>query len=254
MTILIETHHNVGVMRLNRPKELNALNAELLHALSEAVLAFDRDPAIGCLLITGSERAFAAGADIKMMAEASPVDMLNSTFLDTWDTVRRVRKPVVMAVAGHCLGGGLELALAGDVLVAADNARLGLPEITLGVMPGAGGTQRLTRAVGKALAMDLILTGRTFTAAEALQWGVVSRVFPVADYLEQALALAHSLAEKAPLALRLAKDSINTAFETHLAEGVLAERRNFYLLFASADQKEGMRAFIEKRKPNWTGQ
>lgn len=254
MTVIIETHHNVGVMRLNRPKELNALNAELLQALGEAVLAFDRDPAIGCLLITGSERAFAAGADIKMMASASPVEMLNSTFLDTWDTLRRVRKPVVMAVAGHCLGGGLELALAGDVLVAADNARFGLPEINLGVMPGAGGTQRLTRAVGKALAMDLILTGRTFTAEEALQWGVVSRVFPVAEYLEQALALAQSLAEKAPLALRLAKDSIHTAFETHLAEGVLAERRNFYLLFATADQKEGMRAFIEKRKPNWTGQ
>lgn len=254
MTILLETHHNVGVVRLNRPQELNALNAELLQALGEAVLAFDRDPAIGCLLITGSERAFAAGADIKMMASASAVDMLNSTFLDTWATLWRVRKPVVMAVAGHCLGGGLELALAGDVLVAADNARFGLPEINLGVMPGAGGTQRLTRAVGKALAMDLILTGRTFTAEDALRWGVVSRVFPVADYAEQALALAHSLAEKAPLALRLAKDSINTAFETHLAEGVLAERRNFYLLFASADQKEGMRAFIEKRKPNWTGQ
>lgn len=253
MTILTEIHQNVGVIRLNRPKELNALNADLLTALSATLHAFDAEPGIGCVLVTGSERAFAAGADIKMMAEASAVDMLNSTFLDTWETLRRVRKPVMMAVAGHCLGGGLELALAGDVVVAADNARLGLPEVTLGVIPGAGGTQRLTRALGKARAMDLILTGRTFGAEEALQWGLVSRVFPLAEYMERALALAQSIAERAPLAVRLAKDSVNAAFETHLAEGVQLERRNFYLLFASADQKEGMRAFIEKRKPNWIG-
>jgi enoyl-CoA hydratase len=251
--IVTETHQNVGLARFNRPKELNALNAVLMEELIAALEAFDRDPAIGCMVITGNERAFAAGADIKEMAGAGAVDMLLRGSISRWDRLRRIKKPVVAAVSGHCLGGGCELALACDLIVASETARFGQPEINLGVMPGAGGTQRLTRAVGKALAMEMVLNARTLTADEALRFGLVNRVVPAEVYLDEALRLAQEIAARAPLAVRLAKESVNNAFETYLADGLADERRAFYMLFASEDQKEGMAAFIEKRKPEWKG-
>jgi enoyl-CoA hydratase len=251
--VLIETRARVGLVRLNRPKELNALNSILMEQLVAALEAFDADPGIGCLVLSGSERAFAAGADIKEMAGASAVEMLLRDNIARWDRLRRIKKPLIAAVAGFCLGGGCELAMACDMIVAAENARFGQPEINLGVMPGAGGTQRLTRAVGKALAMEMVLNGRTLSADEAARFGLVNRVVPIERCLDEALALAAAIAARAPLALRLAKESVNNAFETALADGLADERRSFYFLFASADQKEGMQAFIEKRPPRWQG-
>jgi enoyl-CoA hydratase len=239
---------------LNRPKELNALNAALMEELAAALEGFDRDDDIGCMVVTGSERAFAAGADIKEMAEATAVDMVKRDNIARWDRLRRLKKPVIAAVSGFCLGGGNELAMACDIIVASESARFGQPEINLGVMPGAGGTQRLTRAVGKSLAMEMVLNGRLITADEALRAGLVSRVAPVEVYLDEALRLAAEVAARAPLALRFAKEAVNNAFESFLADGVADERRAFYLLFSSADQKEGMRAFVEKRPPQWQGQ
>ena len=251
--ILTETRQNVGLVRLNRPKELNALNATLMEELMTALEEFDRDPAIGCMVVTGNERAFAAGADIKEMAGAGTVDMLLRDAISRWDRLKHVKKPVVAAVSGFCLGGGNELAMACDMIVASETARFGQPEINIGVMPGAGGTQRLTRAVGKALAMEVALNGRMLTADEAARFGLVNRVVPVEVYLDEALKLAQEIAARAPLAIRLAKESVNNAFETPLADGLADERRTFYVLFSSEDQKEGMAAFIEKRKPEWKG-
>lgn len=252
--ILIEKRDKVGLVRLNRPKALNALNRALLAELMEALHAFERDPEIGALLICGDERAFAAGADIKEMAQASAVEMLNSDFIAQFDRIRALKKPLVAAVSGWCLGGGFELALSCDLLVASESARFGLPEVTIGVIPGAGGTQRLARAVGKTLAMEIVLNNRTLSAEEAAHYGLANWVVPVERYLDEALALAGEIAGRAPLAARLAKEAVNQAFESSLTEGIAAERRNFFLLFASADQKEGMAAFSEKRSPNWQGQ
>lgn len=251
--ILTRTDGRVGVAQINRPKVLNALNVDVMMELMTALEAFDADEAIGCLVITGNERAFAAGADIKAMAEATPVAMLNSAMIDQWDRLQKVSKPVIAAVSGFALGGGCELAMACDMIVASESAQFGQPEINLGVMPGAGGTQRMTRAVGKALAMEVVLNGRFLSASEAQQYGLVNRVVPVELYLEEAIKVAQQIAERAPVAIRIAKEAINAAFETSLQSGLSMERRLFYLLFATADQKEGMDAFINKRKPEWTG-
>lgn len=251
--LLVNRRERVGIIQLNRPEALNALNSELMEELVRALPAFDADTHIGCVVITGNEKAFAAGADIKQMANAGVVEMMSSPFIGYWDALQKISKPIIAAVSGYCLGGGCELAMACDIIVAAENAQFGQPEIHLGIIPGAGGTQRLTRAVGKSIAMDMILTGRRLSAQEALQWGLVARVFPTASYLEESVALATEIANKAPLALRMAKEAVLRAFESTLAEGIVFERRAFNLLFATEDQKEGMAAFIEKRKPSWKG-
>jgi enoyl-CoA hydratase len=253
-TILTETRERVGVVRLNRPEARNALNRVLLQELMEALEAFDGDPNIGAMVITGDERAFAAGADIREMADAGVVEMLNSPMIESFDRIRKIKKPVIAAVSGFSLGGGCELALSCDMIVASETARFGQPEITIGVIPGAGGTQRLTRAVGKVIAMEMVLNNRTIKAEEALHFGLVNRVVPVERYLEEAVHLAAEIAARAPLAVRLGKEAVNEAFELSLSEGLNAERRSFYSLFASQDQKEGMKAFLEKRKPEWKGE
>lgn len=252
-SILTEIRGQVGLVRLNRPQALNALNHTLLRELLHALETFDGDDQIHTIVITGSERVFAAGADIKEMAGSSAVEMYLSDHLALFDKIRTIKKVIIAAVSGYSLGGGCELAMACDMIVASETARFGQPEVTLGVIPGAGGTQRLTRAVGKALAMEMILNNRTLTAEEALQLGLVNRVVPLERFLDEALALAEEIAGRAPLAVRLAKEAINNAFETSLTDGLADERRAFYLLFASEDQKEGMAAFIEKRKPAWKG-
>lgn len=252
-SILVETHGKVGVVKLNRPKAMNALNAELMQELVSAMLHFDADAGIGAIVVTGSERVFAAGADIKSMADASVTDMLTDSFVELFDSLRKVRKPVIAAVAGFALGGGCELAMSCDMILAAENARFGQPEVTIGVIPGAGGTQRLTQAVGKALAMEMVLNNRTLSAGEALLHGLINKVVPNERYLEEAISLAAEIAERAPLAVRMGKEAVNKAFELSLSEGLEAERRAFYMLFASQDQKEGMQAFIEKRKAEWKG-
>ena len=252
--ILTETHERVGLVRLNRPQALNALSQALLSELMEALGAFDADPAIGAIVLTGDERAFAAGADIKEMADATPVEMLLSDRTRIFERMREVKKPLIAAVSGWCLGGGNELALACDMVVASETAKFGQPEINIGVIPGAGGTQRLARAAGKAIAMEMVLNNRTLSAEEALRFGLVNRVVPVERYLEEALALAKEVASRAPLALRLGKQAVNLAFESFLGAGLEEERRLFYFLFASQDQKEGMRAFAEKRPARWAGE
>jgi enoyl-CoA hydratase len=249
-----ETRERVGLIRLNRPEALNALNGELMRALAGALLAFDADAAVGAIVITGSDRAFAAGADIKEMAESSSVQMLASDMISRWDEIQRVRKPVIAAVSGWCLGGGCELAMACDMIIASETAKFGQPEINIGVIPGAGGTQRLTRALGKALAMEMVLNNRTLSAHEALAFGLVNRVVPAEACLEEALRLAGEIAARAPLAVRFGKEAVNHAFEAFLAEGIADERRSFYFLFGTQDQKEGMQAFIAKRKAEWKGQ
>ena len=243
----------VALVRLNRPKQLNALNGPTMDALCESLETLDRDEAVRVIVVTGSERAFAAGADIGEMAAASPIDMLRTNRIAQWDRVRKITKPVIAAVAGWCLGGGCELAMALDIIIAAESARFGQPEIKIGVMPGAGGTQRLPRAIGKSKAMEMILTGEPITAAEAERIGLVSRVVTDELLVEDALSLAAEIAKRAPLALRLAKESINAAYEMSLTDGLAHERRLFYLLFASDDQKEGMTAFLEKREPDFKG-
>ena len=252
-TILTEVHDRVGLARLNRPEALNALNHTLMSELMDALAAFDADENIGAIVVTGSERAFAAGADIKEMAEASAVDMLQRDNISRFDLIRQVRKPIIAAVSGWCLGGGNELAMSCDMIVASETARFGQPEINLAVIPGAGGTQRLARTVGKAVAMEMVLNNRTLTAAEALNFGLINRVVPVERYLDEAMSLAAEIAGRAPLAVRLGKEAVNQAFESFLSDGLADERRAFYFLFASQDQKEGMQAFIEKRKPEWKG-
>ena len=251
--IQIEARGRVGLIRLHRPRAMNALNQALMQELAEALQAMDGDPEVGAIVICGDERAFAAGADIKEMAGAGAMEMLLEDRISLWDRVAWVGKPVIAAVSGWCLGGGCELALACDMIVASEAAKFGQPEITIGVIPGAGGTQRLTRAVGKAVAMEMILNNRILLAQEAQQLGMVNRVVPLEGYLEEALRLAEEVAGRAPLAVRLAKQSINQAFELPLQQGLAAERRAFYLLFDSDDQKEGMAAFIEKRAPTWRG-
>jgi enoyl-CoA hydratase len=243
----------VALVRLNRPKQLNALNGPTMDALCEALEGLDRDESVRVIVVTGSERAFAAGADIGEMSGASPIDMLRTNRIAQWDRVRKITKPVIAAVAGWCLGGGCELAMALDIIIAAESARFGQPEIKIGVMPGAGGTQRLPRAIGKSKAMEMILTGEPITAVEAERIGLVSRVVTDELLVEDALALAAEIAKRAPLALRLAKESVNAAFEMGLTDGLAHERRLFYLLFSSDDQKEGMTAFLEKRDPNFKG-
>jgi len=250
--IIVETRGKVGLVRLNRPQALNALNAALLGELGAAVEAFEADPDIGCIVITGSDKAFAAGADIKEMATKSFMDAFMNDLAADWDRVARARKPVVAAVAGFALGGGCELAMHCDIVIAADNAKFGQPEIKLGVIPGIGGTQRLAHAVGKAKAMDLCLSGRMMDAAEAERAGLVSRIVPLASLMDEALKTADTIASMSLPALMLAKEAVNRAFETTLAEGIRFERRAFHSLFATADQKEGMAAFIEKRPAKFT--
>jgi enoyl-CoA hydratase len=250
--ILVETRGRVGVIRLNRPQALNALNAKLKAELAAAIDAFEADDNVGCLLITGSEKAFAAGADIKEMADKSFIDAFMGNFAGTWDRASHARKPIVAAVAGFALGGGCELAMQCDLIIAADNAKFGQPEIKLGVIPGIGGTQRLTRAVGKAKAMDLILTGRMMDAQEAERSGLVARVVPLANLMDEAMKTAETIASMSLPSVLAAKEAINRAFETPLAEGVLFERRVFHALFATRDQKEGMAAFVEKRPAKFT--
>jgi enoyl-CoA hydratase len=251
--ILTEVHERVGLVRLNRPEVRNALNNSLLTELMEALAIFDADEQIGAMVITGDERAFAAGADIKEMLGLSAVEMLLRDRVAQFDRIRQIKKPVIAAVSGWCLGGGNELALSCDLIVASETARFGQPEINIGVIPGAGGTQRLARAVGKAVAMEMVLNNRTLSAEEARQLGMLNRVTSVERYLEEALALASELAARAPLALRLGKEAVNNAFESSLTEGIADERRAFYFLFSTQDQKEGMTAFVEKRKPEWKG-
>ena len=239
----------VGIVTLNRPKALNALNDALMTELGDALKAFDADPAIGCIVVTGSERAFAAGADIGAMASYSFTDVYKGDYITrNWETIRSVRKPVIAAVSGFALGGGCELAMMCDFIIAADNARFGQPEIKLGVIPGAGGTQRLPRAVGKAKAMDMALTGRMMDAAEAERSGLVSRVVPYDKLMDEALGAALVIADFSQVAVMAAKESVNRAFESGLSDGVMFERRLFHALFATADQKEGMDAFVNKRQ------
>jgi enoyl-CoA hydratase len=245
--IIVETKGRVGIIRLNRPAALNALNAALIGELSTAVDAFEADGNIGCIVVTGSDKAFAAGADIKEMAGKSFLDAFMGDFAADWDRIAHARKPVIAAVAGFALGGGCELAMQCDLIIAADNARFGQPEIKLGVIPGIGGTQRLTRAVGKAKAMDLCLTGRMMDAAEAERAGLVARVVPLASLMDEALKAAETIASMSLPAVMIAKEAVNRAFESTLGEGIRFERRVFHALFATADQKEGMAAFVEKR-------
>ncbi|WP_321915839.1 MULTISPECIES: enoyl-CoA hydratase [unclassified Paraburkholderia] len=248
--ILVETRGKVGLVTLNRPKALNALNDALMDELGAALKAFDADEGVGAIVITGSEKAFAAGADIGMMATYTFMDVYKGDYITrNWETIRSIRKPIIAAVAGFALGGGCELAMMCDMIFAADTAKFGQPEIKLGVIPGAGGTQRLPRAVSKAKAMDLCLTARMMGAEEAERAGLVSRVIPAADLLNETLAAAATICEFSLPAVMMAKESVNRAYETTLAEGVHFERRLFHSLFATEDQKEGMAAFVEKRKP-----
>jgi enoyl-CoA hydratase len=253
-TIIVERRGRVGIVRLNRPQALNALNVTLKDELLNAVEAFDADTDVGCILMTGSDKAFAAGADIKEMAGQSYIDIFRADYTADYERLARVRKPIIAAVAGFVLGGGCELAMMCDLIIAADNAKFGQPEIKLGVIPGIGGTQRLTRAVGKAKAMDLILTGRMMDAAEAERSGLVARVVPAASLMEEAMKVAETIAAMSQPSLLAAKEAVNRSFETSLAEGVRFERRVFHALFATKDRKEGMAAFIEKRPPRFTNE
>jgi len=245
----------VGIISLNRPKQLNALNDQLMTELGAALKTFDGDPAIGCMIVTGSEKAFAAGADIGAMASYGFADVYRGDFISrNWETIRSVRKPVIAAVSGFCLGGGCELAMMCDFMIAADNARFGQPEIKLGIIPGAGGTQRLPRAVGKAKAMEMALTGRMMDAAEAERAGLVSRVVPLDKLMDDALATALAICEYSQIATMAAKESVNRSFEGTLSDGIMFERRLFHAMFATTDQKEGMDAFVNKRKANFKHQ
>ncbi len=252
--ILVETQGKVGIVRLNRPKALNALNDQLMNELGHALLAFDADDNIGCMVVTGSEKAFAAGADIGAMASYTYMDVFKGDYITrNWEKIRQVRKPVIAAVAGFALGGGCELAMMCDFIIAADNAKFGQPEIKLGIMPGAGGTQRLPRAVSKSKAMDMCLTARMMDAAEAERAGLVSRIVPADKLLEEALSAAAAIASMSLPSVMMIKESVNRAYESSLTEGVQYERRLFHSTFATEDQKEGMKAFLEKRLPNFRG-
>ncbi|MDN5203369.1 enoyl-CoA hydratase-related protein [Fulvivirgaceae bacterium BMA10] len=251
--VIEEQEKHIGLIQLNRPKELNALNLELMGELRDALKNLDNNNQIRVIVITGNQKAFAAGADIKQMADKSAIEMLQIDQFSTWDQIRKTKKPIIAAVSGFALGGGCELALTCDMIIASETAKFGQPEIKIGVMPGAGGTQRLTRAVGKARAMEMVLTGKFIDAEEAMKYGFINKIVPVEKYLDEAMNLARSIAQMSPVATQLAKESVNRAFETHLDEGLHFERKNFYLLFASEDQKEGMAAFVEKRAPDFQG-
>jgi enoyl-CoA hydratase len=251
--ILVEPEGRVGIVRLNRPKVLNALSTALMKELAEALEELDRDEHIGCIVLTGQAKAFAAGADIGEMVDASPFHFVGNAYFADWQRIRRVEKPIIAAVGGYALGGGNELAMCCDMIIAAESARFGQPEILLGVIPGAGGTQRLIRAVGKGKAMEMILTGDPITAEEALNWGLVNRVVPLEQLEEEALKLAQKIAEKPPLAVKMAKQAILKAQEIPLEQGLLFEQLAFGMLFSTEDQREGMNAFIEKRKAQFKG-
>ena len=251
--ILASKEEGFALVRFNRPDVLNAINVELMKELVDALETFDADQEVRAIILTGNEKAFAAGADINEMANATAVEMLLRDQFARWDRIRKIKTPIIAAVAGFALGGGCELAMTCDMILAAESARFGQPEISIGVIPGAGGTQRLTRAVGKAAAMEMVLTGRMIAADEALRIGLVNRVVPSEALLDEARALARTIASKPPVAVRLAKEAVLKAFDTTIEGGLEFERKNFYLLFASDDQKEGMKAFAEKRKPVWRG-
>jgi len=251
--ILSELRGRVGLVKLNRPQVMNALNNQLMRELMDALEAFDKNDAVGAMVITGNEKTFAAGADIKEMADKTIQQIMASDHIAVFGRIRTIQKPVIAAVSGWALGGGCEVALSCDIIVASESARFGQPEINIGVIPGAGGTQRLTHAVGKAIAMEMILNDRRLTAQEAYQFGIVNRVVPVEGYLEAALKLAEEIAARAPIAVRDAKKMINQSYERFLADGLAEEKQVFYNLFATEDQKEGMKAFTEKRKPEWKG-
>ena len=244
---------HVALVELNRPKELNALNLQLMGELKETLVMLDRDQEVRVIIITGNEKAFAAGADIKQMSGQGAIDMLKADQFSTWDSIGKTKKPLIAAVSGFALGGGCELAMNCDLIIASESAKFGQPEIKIGVMPGAGGTQRLTKAIGKARTMEMVLTGKFIDAEEALSYGLINKVVPVELYLEEAVKLAQKIAGMSPVAVQLAKESVNKSFDTHLSQGLQLERKNFYLLFSSNDQKEGMKAFIEKREPNFKG-
>ncbi len=249
--IISETRGVVGIITLNRPKALNALNSQLIDELNSALTDFQENPAIGCVILAGSEKAFAAGADIREMKDKSFTDVYLGDFLGTWDRIAEFRKPMIAAVSGYCLGGGCELAMMCDFIIAADTAKFGQPEITLGVIPGAGGTQRLARYIGKAKTMDMVLTGRLMEAAEAERCGLVSRIVPAEKLLDVAVNAAAKIAAFSQPVVMMAKEAVNRAFETSLAEGLRFERRLIHSMFALDDQKEGMAAFVEKRKPDF---
>jgi enoyl-CoA hydratase len=252
--ILLTKQDGYAIAQFNRPEVLNALNIQTMHDLVEVLESLDKDPEVRCIILTGNDKAFAAGADIREMADASAIEMLLRDQFARWDRIRKVKKPIIAAVSGFALGGGCELVMTCDMVIASETARFGQPEISIGVMPGAGGTQRLTRAVGKAKAMEMVLTGRMITAQEALQWGLVNKVVPVEYLMEEAKEWAREIASKPPVAIALAKESVLKAFDTTIEGGLEFERKNFYLLFASQDQKEGMKAFTEKRTPQWKGE
>lgn len=253
ITLTEQYEKNIALIQLNRPKELNALNLQLMQELRDTLKLLDANEAVRVIIITGNEQAFAAGADIKQMADKTAIDMLLIDQFSTWDQIRKTRKPILAAVSGFALGGGCELAMTCDMIIASESAKFGQPEIKIGVMPGAGGTQRLTKAMGKAKAMELVLTGRFLSAEEAHFYGLVNKVVPVEMYMYEALTLAKEIAAMSPIATMLAKEAVNRSFETHMDEGLHFERKNFYLAFASEDQKEGMAAFVEKRKADFKG-
>ena len=248
----VGTNNHVGLITLNRPKALNALCAELMNELEQTLVEFQNDASVRCVVITGSEKAFAAGADIKEMVDRKFAEVYSGAFLSNWTKISEFRKPVIAAVNGFALGGGCELAMMCDIIYAGDKAQFGQPEINIGTIPGAGGTQRLTRTVGKSLSMELCLTGNRIGAQEALQHGLVSKVYPANELVDKAIQLGNKIAEQSPLIVSMAKEAVNRAYETTLAEGLLFERRLFHTTFATKDRKEGMSAFAEKRKPEWT--
>ena len=251
--ILVEKEPPIATVTLNRPEVLNALSPDLIAELVDALQALDADDDVGAIVLTGSERAFAAGADISQLAESSVVDQINRDQFAVWDKIRKVKKPLIAAVSGWALGGGNETVMMCDMVVASETARFGQPEINIGIMPGAGGTQRIAQALGKVKAMEIILTGRNMTAEEACAVGLVNKVVPVETYLEEAKELARDVASKPPIATQMAKQAVNAVFDDYLDKGLMIERRNFYMLFATEDQKEGMQAFLAKRKPEWKG-
>lgn len=253
--ILVENNYekHIALIRLNRPKQLNALNLQTMGELRDALKILDEDESVRVIILTGNERAFAAGADIKEMAGRGSIDMLKVDQFSTWDQIKKTKKPIIAAVSGFALGGGCELVMTCDMVVASETAQFGQPEIKIGVMPGAGGTQRLTKAVGKARAMEMVLTGNFIKAEEALNAGLINKVVPVELYLQEAVRLAQNIADKSPIAVQLAKESVLQSFNSSLDQGLVFERKNFYMLFATEDQKEGMNAFVEKRKAEFKG-
>lgn len=253
-TVLTQVHGRVGLVKFNRPDGKNVFSPQLITDVMDALQAFDADDAVGAMVVTGNDKVFAAGADIQFMAGASTAEMMKNEFVKTFDRIMQVHKPVIAAVSGWCVGGGNEFMMSCDMVVASETAKFGQPEINLGVIPGAGGTQRLTRLVGKPIAMEMVLNNRTLSAAEALHFGLINRVFPVENYLDEALKLGNEIANRAPIAVRLGKEAVNKAFETMLRDGLDDEKRLFNLLFGTEDQKEGMQAFLDKREAKWRGE